>query len=109
MIQTRRGLTFGGPVGSQRVSNDPFRHETPAFHQLDQKPLGRALVSLGLEDFLKNHAMLIDCAPVPVRPTRDLYGDFVQMPDISGARLQSPQGASYQRAELDSPTPGSLV
>tara|TARA_R110002072_G_scaffold108668_1_gene235562 strand:- start:1089 stop:1331 length:243 start_codon:yes stop_codon:yes gene_type:complete len=63
VIQTRHDLASGGPVGSRLVRSDPFGHETPAFHQLDQKSLGRALVSLGLKDFLKNHAVLVDRAP----------------------------------------------
>lgn len=45
MIKARCDLALGGAVGTQLVRDDPFRHEPPAFHQLDQKPLCRALVS----------------------------------------------------------------
>jgi hypothetical protein len=45
MIKAGRDLTFCGTIGSQFVRNDPIGYETPTFHQLDQKPLCRALVS----------------------------------------------------------------
>ena len=66
MIKARRDLALRGGIGAQFVRDDPFWHETPAFHQFDQKPLGRALVSLGLKDLLKNQAVLVDGAPEPV-------------------------------------------
>lgn len=63
MIKTGRDLAFCGTIGSQFVRNDPFGHEAPAFYQLDQKPLCGPLVSLRLQDFLNNDAVLIDRAP----------------------------------------------
>jgi hypothetical protein len=66
MIKARRDLALGGAVGSQFVRNDPFGNEAPAFHQLDQKPLCRALVSSRLQDFLKNNAVLVDGTLQPV-------------------------------------------
>lgn len=66
MIKTRRDLALGGAIGSQFVGNDPFRHETPMFHQLDQKPLCDALVSSRLQYFLKNDTVLVDGTPQPV-------------------------------------------
>ena len=62
MIKAGSHLTFGGTIGAQFVNNDPFLHETPTFHQLNQKPLCGALVSPRLEDFLKNNAVLVDRA-----------------------------------------------
>lgn len=59
-------LTFGGTIGAQFVRNDPFGHEVPTFHQLDQKALCRALVSPRMQDFLKNNDVLVDRAPEPV-------------------------------------------
>jgi hypothetical protein len=66
MIKARRDLALGGALGSQFVRNDPFWNEAPAFHQFDQKPLCRALVSPRLKDFSKNNAMLVDGPPQPV-------------------------------------------
>lgn len=90
MVKARRDLALGGPVGAQFVRNDPFGHEAPAFHQLDQKPLCRALVSPGLKDLFENDTVLIDGALQPEGPARDLHNDFVQVPDIAGTRLPSP-------------------
>ena len=66
MIKAGRDLTFCSAIGSQFVRDDPFGHKSPAFHQLDQKPLCGALVSPGLKDFFKNNAVLVDRAPEPV-------------------------------------------
>ena len=89
MIKARRDLALCGTIRAQFVRNDPFWHEAPTLHQLDQKPPCGALVSPRLENFLKNKAVLVDRAPEPVLPARDLHNDFVQMPDIAGARLPS--------------------
>lgn len=77
MIKTVRDLAFCGSIGSQFVPNDPFGHETPTFRQLDQKPLCGPLVPPGLQDFVKNYAVLVDCTPEPVRPACDCHDDFV--------------------------------
>lgn len=77
MIKTRRDLALGGALGSQFVRNYPFGNEAPTFHQLDQKPLRRALVSSRLQYFLKNDAVLDDGTPQPVRSARNLHDDFV--------------------------------
>lgn len=63
MIKAGSHLTFGGTIGAQFVRNDPYGHEAPTFHQLDQKPLCRVPVSLRLQDFLKNNTVLVDRAP----------------------------------------------
>jgi len=52
-----------------------------------------------LQDFLKNNAVLVDGRPQPVRSARDLHDDFVQVPDIAGARLPSPKNVGDQGAE----------
>jgi hypothetical protein len=57
MIKARRDLALCGTIGAQLVRNDPFWHEAPTFHQLDQKPLCGALVSSRLENFLKNKGL----------------------------------------------------
>jgi len=90
MFKAGRDLAFSCTVGAQLICNDPFWHETPAFHRLDQKSLCRALVSLGLQNFFKNDAVLIHSPPQLEGPARDLHDDFVQMPDIAGTRLPTP-------------------
>ena len=60
MIKARRDLAFCCPVGAQLVRNDPFGTVAPAFYQFDQEPLCCALVSSGLKDFLKDHAVFVD-------------------------------------------------
>lgn len=52
-------------VGAKLVCDDPSGHETPVFHQPDQKPLCRALVPPGLEDFIQDNTVLIDGTPEP--------------------------------------------
>ena len=109
MIKAGRDLAFCSAIGSQFVRNDAFGHEATTFHQLDQKPLCRALVSSGPQDFLKNYAMLINRAPEPIGPACDLHNDFVHMPDIAGVWLPSPQVGSDEGAELDRPTPDRFI
>jgi hypothetical protein len=66
MIMARRDFALGGVIGTQFVRNDPFGNEAPAFYQLDHKSLCCALVSPRLQDFVKNHAVLLDRTPQPV-------------------------------------------
>ena len=109
-----------GTIGAEFVRRDPFRHEAPTFHQLEQKPLCGALVSFRLVNFLDNNPVLVDRAPQPVWASRDLRSDFAQMPgrqvqsgaekspvlgdidrgDISGSRvLNAPMTQDYHRGD----------
>ena len=60
--QDQTDLAFRCPVGEKLVRNEPFGNEVPVLYQFNQKPLCGAFGSLGLKDFLKDRAVLIDRA-----------------------------------------------
>ena len=108
MFKARCNLAFGGPVGSQFVRDDPFGQAKP-LDQRPQKALCRRLVTLGLQDFLKNDPILVDRTPEPEFPSRDRHHDFVEMSDIPRPRLPSAQISGDLRGEFDRPPPDRLV
>lgn len=53
--------------------------------------------------------MLIDCAPKPELLSSAFHNDFVQIPNVAGPRLTSPQIAGDLGAELSDPTTNRLI
>ena len=53
--------------------------------------------------------MLIDCAPEPEFLSSAFHNDFVQKPNIAGARLPSPQVAGDLGSEPGDPTADRLT
>lgn len=97
----RSNVTKGG--------DDPFGHEAPAFHQLDQKPICGVRVSPRLKDYLKNTAILVDRASQPEGPARNVHDNFIQVPEIAKARVSLSQHVGDQRSKLDCPAQDRLV
>lgn len=53
--------------------------------------------------------MLIDCAPKPELLSSAFHNDFVQIQNVAGPRLTSPQIAGDLGAELSDPTTNRLI
>lgn len=69
-----------------RLGTNPWR-----FVSLISSLFYGPVVPFGLEDFFQDNAMLINRAPQPESIARNLYGNFVQVPDVAGPPLPPPQ------------------
>jgi hypothetical protein len=96
-------------IRAKLIGDYPFGSKAISLHQRDQQALGRPFVAALLQDFFENGAMLINCAPEPELGSSAFHHDFVQIPNIAGARLSPPQIASDLGSEHGYPTTDRLI
>lgn len=64
---------------------------------------------MGLQDFVENIAVLIDCAPHSVRLATDRDPHFVQIAEITRPGLPATQGAGIGCTKLQAPSTDRLI
>lgn len=106
-----RGTKFSSrcSIGFQLVSDHATEAHPLPFQKPGQQISGCFGVATGLQDFVENIAILIDCARQPVRlsTAHDLH--FVQMPNSARLGLPASQGAGIGCTELQALSTDRLV
>ncbi len=109
VAEARRNIALRRGVGAEPVGDDPLWDGSSPFQQGDQKPFRGRLVPSRLENLVEHHAMLIDGAPEPEGFSGGFHRDFVQVPDVPGKTLPTPQVPCDLRPELGGSAPDGLV
>ena len=109
MVEARCHVRLCGTVGAELIGDDLLGNKAIAFHQRHQQALGCPFVASLLQDFFKNEAMLIDCAPEPEFFSSAFDNDFVQIPNIAWAALAASQVAGDLWPKLGDPATDCLI
>src|SRR3954471_15746842 len=86
-----------------RFSDHDARRPALPLHQLAQQPLGCALITPALDQYVEHDAVLVDRAPEPMLYPGDFDDDFIEMPFVSGTGQPAPNLVGEVLAELERP------
>jgi hypothetical protein len=92
-------LATRGGVGAELVGDHAPRLAPLFAPQAAEKTFGRCRISMDLNDFVENVAVLIDGAPQAALLPGDRNDDFVEMPDIEATGLLTLQASRMVWAE----------
>src|SRR5215213_3165436 len=96
-------------IAGKLVGDHDARRPALPLQQLAQQPLGCALITPALDQYVEYDAVLVDRAPQPMLYPGDFDDDFIEMPFISGAGCPAPDLVGEVLAELACPLPHALV
>ena len=109
MIDIRHDLAMRRTIGAQLVGNNPLRRDALLLQKSSQQSFGSLGIATGLDDLVKDIAILINSAPQPVSPAGNSDERLVQMPHAIPAGLLTMKATCIVWAKLLCPAADRFI